>query len=180
MYNLCMKSMSMQRPTTEEYKPYAQKYIDLVPEGDIQDILQENKEDVTRFFGCLPADKHDYSYAPGKWTVKQVLLHMTDVERVMSYRALVGARGDMQTIIHNMDENLYAANATATGRTMEDLLDEFAAVRDASQQLFRHISEEQSIRRTTNHDGTYFTPRSLAYFIAGHGLHHINIIKERY
>jgi uncharacterized damage-inducible protein DinB len=170
----------MQRPTTEEYKPYAQKYIDLVPGGDIRDVLQDNKEDVMRLFGRLPADKHNYSYAPGKWTVKQVLLHMTDVERVLCYRALVAARGDTQTIIHNMDENLYAANAPASGRTMQDLLDEFAAVRHASLHLFRHISKEESTRRTTNHDGTYFTPRSLAYFIVGHGLHHINIIKERY
>ena len=175
-----MKSMSMQRPSAEEYKPYAQKYIDLVPGGDIRHILQGNKEDVTRFFLGLPADKHNHSYAPGKWTVKQVLLHMTDVERVLCYRALVGARGDTQTIIHNMDENLYATNAPVSGRTIQDLLEEFAAVRDASQQLFRYISEEESTRCTTNHDGTYFTPRSLAYFIVGHGLHHINIIKERY
>lgn len=170
----------MQRPTTEEYKPYAQKYIDLVPGGDIPEVMLSNKNATIKFFEGLPDDKHDYCYAPGKWTVKQVLLHMTDVERVLCYRALVAARGDTQTIIHNMDENLYAANAPASGRTMQDLLDEFAAVRHASLHLFRHISKEESTRRTTNHDGTYFTPRSLAYFIVGHGLHHINIIKERY
>lgn len=170
----------MQKPMPDEYRPYAQVYMDHVPEGDIIAVLQQTKEDTIRFFESLPVEKHNYSYAPGKWTVKQVLQHMNDVERVMGYRALVAARGDRHTIIHNMDENLYADNATAGNRTMQDLLEEFEAVRNASQQMFRHVSDAESVLRTNNYDGTYFTPRALAYFIAGHGLHHIHVLKERY
>lgn len=178
--NFRAKENNMQKPMPGEYRPYAQLYMDQVPEGDITEILQQTKVDTIRFFKSLPVEKHTYSYAPGKWTVKQVLLHIIDTERVLSYRALVGARGDTHTVIHSMNENLYADNATAANRTMEDLLEEFEAVRNASQQLFRHVSDEESVLRTNNYDGTYFTPRSLAYFIAGHGLHHIRVLKERY
>mgnify|MGYP002400687698 CR=1 FL=1 len=170
----------MQPPLSAEYRPYFQRYIDLVPQGDIIDVLKQQAKEVTDFFTTLPADIHDYRYADGKWSIKQVLLHITDTERVMSYRALVAARGDMGAILSSMDENLYAENAPYTGRTMDDILEEFAAVRAATLHLLANITEQQSVQRANNSDGTYFTTRALAYIIAGHLLHHIQVIKDRY
>jgi uncharacterized damage-inducible protein DinB len=170
----------MQPPLSAEYRPYFQRYIDLVPQGDIIDVLKQQAKEVTDFFTTLPADIHDYRYADGKWSIKQVLLHITDTERVMSYRALVAARGDMGAILSSMDENLYAENAPYTGRTMGDILEEFAGVRAATLHLLANITEQQSVQRANNADGTYFTTRALAYIIAGHLLHHIQVIKDRY
>lgn len=170
----------MKRPLPAEYRPYFQRYIDLVPDGDIVDILATQQDDVVQFFSSLPADRHDYRYAEGKWSIKQVLMHIVDTERVMSYRALVAARGDVTTVLYGMDENLYAENAPYPGRPMQDILEEFSSVRRASVKLFAHLTAEQSTAPAQNQDGTYFTPRALAYIIAGHIPHHINVIKERY
>jgi len=170
----------MKQPQSAEYRPYFQRYIDLVPQGDIIEVLRQQAEEATAFFSALPADKHDYRYADGKWSIKQVLMHITDTERVMSYRALVAARGDNTTILHNMDENLYANASPYATRTMDDILEEFNVVRASTIKLLANITEEQSIQPANNTDGTYFTPRALAYIIAGHLLHHIQVIKERY
>ncbi len=170
----------MQQPQSTEYRPFFQRYIDLVPQGDIIDMLKQQAKEVTDFFTTLPADKHDYRYADGKWSIKQVLMHITDTERVMSYRALVAARGDNTTILHNMEENLYANSSPYTGRTMDDILEEFNIVRASTIKLLANITEQQSVQRANNADGTYFTTRALAYIIAGHLLHHIQVIKDRY
>lgn len=170
----------MQQPQANEYRPFFQRYIDLVPEGDIIETLRQQAKEAVTFFTSLPADKHDYRYAQGKWSIKQVLMHIIDTERVMSYRALVAARGDTTTVLHGMDENLYAETAPYSGRTMEEILDEFSAVRASTIYLFANTSIEQSVQQANNSDGSYFTTRALAYIIAGHLLHHLGIIKERY
>lgn len=170
----------MWQPQANEYRPFFQRYIDLVPDGDIINTLKQQAKETITFFATLPADKHDYRYAEGKWSIKQVLMHIIDTERVMSYRALVAARGDKTTVLHGMDENLYAETAPYTERTMEEILDEFNAVRASTIHLFANISTEQSVQKANNSDGSYFTPRSLAYIIAGHLLHHLSIVKERY
>lgn len=171
---------TMQRPLPGEYRSYFQRYIDLVPEGDIISVLRQQALELATFFTGLPAEKYNYRYAPGKWSVKQVLMHITDTERVMCYRALVAARGDAATILCSMDENLYAETAPYADRTIEDILDEFNAVRKATIHLLVNMTEEQSLFTAQNSDETAFTARSLAYIIAGHPLHHVNIIRERY
>lgn len=170
----------MQQPQPTEYRPFFQRYIDKVPPGDIIETLRLQTIDATAFFKSIPAGKHDYRYADGKWSIKQVLMHLADTERVMSYRALVAARGDTTTVLCGMDENLYAETTPYTGRTMDDLLDEFNAVRLATIHLLGNITDEQSIHPAHNTDGTPITPRALAYIIAGHLLHHIHVIKDRY
>lgn len=170
----------MQQPQPTEYRPYFQRYIDLVPHGDIIDVLKLQATEATSFFATLPTDKHDYRYADGKWSIKQVLMHIIDTERVMSYRALVAARGDTTTVLYGMDENLYAETAPYADRTMSDLLEEFNAVRAATIHLLANITEQQTVQPVNNTDGTYFTPRALAYIIAGHLLHHTQVIKDRY
>jgi len=169
----------MQRPLPDEHNPYFANYIDLVEEGDFFELLKKNTEETIAFFGSLPPEKHDYRYAEGKWSLKEMLLHITDTERVFAYRALVAGRGDNVTILYSMDENMYAANGHVTNRTMADLVEEFAAVRIASEKLLANLTEEQ----------TYFlaqqkpypvSARALGYVMIGHIMHHIRLAKERY
>jgi len=169
----------MQKPQEGEYRPYFDRYISLIDEGDMTTILRENLKTGIGFFSSLPEHKHDYRYAEGKWTPKEVVMHLTDTERVMSYRALVAARGDSQTPLHSMDVNLYAFNADVSNRTMDSLLREFAVVRAATIALYEHMTEAKS-QLTGNNIEYKITPRALGYIMAGHIVHHINITKERY
>lgn len=170
----------MQRPTSTEYKPFAATYINLVPDKNFLDTLNQSTKDTIAFFNSIPAAKQEYRYAEGKWTIKEVLMHITDTERVMSYRALTGIRGDSKSIMCDMDQDLYVAGADVTDRTISDILEEFAAIRLSTIKLFQHVNVEQSLREVRMNDGTIFTVRALGYIIIGHALHHTNITKERY
>src|SRR6266498_3787134 len=121
----------MQKPSVDEYHQNYQKYFDLVAEGEYLNLLRQNSIDTLKFFGKLPTEKLDYKYASDKWTVKEVLMHIIDTERVFSYRALVAARGDNMTLHQRMDEELYANNVDASRRTLQSLLSEFSAVRSS-------------------------------------------------
>ena len=169
----------MQRPSADEYHPNYQKYFDLVASGDYLDLLGENSVDTVAFFGRLPKDKLDYRYAAGKWTTKEVLMHIIDTERVFSYRGLVAARGDDITLHHRMDEELYASNADASQRTLESLISEFRAVRSSTEQLFENMTDAQS-KRWCNIGTAPMTARAIAYFIIGHARHHVGVIQEKY
>ena len=166
-------------PPVAEYKPYFQGYIDLVPPGEFMDLLSINTGDTYSFFKDISLEKHNYRYAEGKWTIKEVLMHCIDTERVFAYRALVCARGDSKTIMQGMDEDLYAANADVTYRAMGDLVDEFLVVRNNSELLFQYMTEAQSSFVGKNGDDP-ITARSLGYIMIGHIIHHINVTKERY
>ena len=169
----------MQRPLQNEYNPNYQKYFDLVPEGEYLDVLRQNTENTIAFFEDIPFEKHDYNYAPAKWTVKELLMHIIDTERVFAYRGLIAARGDNNTPIHRMDEELYARNVIVSNRTMQSLLAEFIIVRNATEILFENFTEDQS-KLWCNIIPHPMTTRAIGYFIIGHVKHHINIIKERY
>lgn len=169
----------MQKPLTQEYNPYFQAYINLVPDGEFLEVLRQDSADTLHFFKALPYEKHDYHYATGKWTPKEILMHIIDVERVMCYRALVAARGDTTTVLYNMDENLYAENAEVAHRTIEDILSEYTAVRRATEKLFEHITDTQS-RRMANGRPHPITARALGYIVVGHAKHHIGVLRERY
>ncbi len=169
----------MQRPSVNEYNPYFQRYIDLVPHEDFLVLFNGNKEKTSRFFGSIPAAKHDHRYAEGKWTIKEVLMHIIDTERVMAYRAFVAARADDITMLHPMDENKYAANAAVTNRSLASIITEFDAVRNATLTIYDHLTDAQSrfMARGETHP---FTAGALGYIMIGHIEHHINIINERY
>lgn len=169
----------MHKPHPGEYNSYFKRYLDLVPDGNFIDQLKDNTWSVVSFFERLPLEKHTYSYAHGKWTVKQMLLHLIDTERVMSYRALAAARGDERSLLPGMDENLYAANANTDNRNMDDLLGEFNAVRLATLKLFENVSDEQS-EQTANIASHLTTTRALGYIIIGHCIHHLKILQELY
>lgn len=170
----------MLRPCSNEYKPFAATYVNLVPDGHFMDLLNQNTEEAIAFFNSIPATKQDYSYAAGKWTIKEVLMHIADTERVMSHRALTGIRNDTKAIMCDMDQDLYVNGTDVSGRTISDILEEFTAIRTSTIKLFQHVNEEQSLREVHMNDGTIFTVRAFGYIIIGHVIHHINITKERY
>jgi len=168
----------MQRPEVNEYHPGYQKYFDLVPGNDFLVLLDLNTKETIDFFKNIPPEKHDYRYAEGKWTIKEVLMHIIDTERVFAYRALAAARGD-ETPVYRMDEELYARNVDVTSRNLADLISELASVRTTTRFLFEHITDEQS-RRTCNIVTHPMSTRALGYFMIGHVVHHTRVVKERY
>jgi len=168
----------MRKPTASEYAAGYQKYFDLVPEGEYLSLLRQNAIATIAFFESILDEKLDYRYAEDKWTVKEVFMHIIDTERVFSYRGLVAARGDSSPH-YRMDEELYARNVAVSGRSIQSLISEFKAVRDSTEQLFKHLTDEQS-RRSCNIVTHPMTARAIGYFVIGHVQHHVNVIKERY
>jgi uncharacterized damage-inducible protein DinB len=169
----------MQRPSADEYHENYQKYFDLVPEGAYLELLGQNSKETIGFFEAIPRVKLDYKYAPGKWTIKELLMHVIDTERVFSYRALVAARGDTTMPHYRMDEELYAKNVDVSHRTLQSLISEFQAVRSSTEKLFENLTDAQS-RSRCNVVTHPMTARAIGYFIIGHVRHHLKIIEERY
>ena len=142
-------------------------------------LLKSNSLQLNAFFTSIRKEKHDYRYEPGKWTIKQILMHLIDTERVMSYRALAVGRGDTHSQLPNMDENLFATNANVSGRSIDDLLNEFKVVRESTSLLFGYMTDAAS--EFSGHVlGHAITPRALGHIIIGHAEHHMNIIRQRY
>ena len=168
----------MNKPAAGEYNPYFSTYIDLIKEGSIETFFPANTETILDFFSSLPSEKADYRYAEGKWNFREILMHIIDVERVMSYRALAASRGDVSPL-PTMDDQLYLRSSNIEKKTMEYLLDEFSATRNSTVILFEMMTDEQS-SRAGNAGSHPITARALACIILGRPLHHINIIKERY
>jgi uncharacterized damage-inducible protein DinB len=168
----------MQKPSADEYHENYQKYFDLISEGNYFSLLKQNAIDLINQFEKIPVEKLDYKYAEDKWTIKEVLMHIIDTERVFSYRGLIAARGD-NTPIYRMDEERYAQNVDVSHRTRQSLLSEFKAVRSSTEQLFENMTETQSKLRC-NIITHPMTARAIGYFMIGHIVHHLNIIEERY
>jgi uncharacterized damage-inducible protein DinB len=169
----------MQRPSTGEYHANYQKYFDLVEDGDYLNLLRQNSVEVVNFFEKIPVDQLEYRYADDKWSIKEVLMHSIDTERVFAYRALAAARGDNVTLHYRMDEELYARNVDVSRRTLPSLISEFEAVRGSTEELFGNMTDAQS-RQSCNIVTHPMTARAIGYFIIGHVLHHMNVVQERY
>jgi hypothetical protein len=166
------------RPAAGDCAPYAEKYVSLVAGTDILDALRTQlKQTMTLFSGRSERDGN-FRYAPDKWTVKEVLGHVGDAERIFAYRALRIARGD-QTPLAGFEQNDYVRGARFGDRKLADLVDEYADVRHASLSLFSSLDEEAWLRRGVASNSPV-TVRALAFIIAGHELHHRNILNERY
>jgi len=165
------------RPQPDEYSAYASRYVDLVGNGSILEILEYLQQSTYNFFLRMDKDKAGYAYADGKWTVKQVLGHMADTERVFAFRALAFSREAVE--LPGFDQDVYMEKASFNERSLEDIADEFKTIRESSLYLFRSMSEEQSTQKGIA-SGNPVSVRALAYMIAGHELHHIKILKERY
>jgi hypothetical protein len=166
------------RPLVKDHIPYFLKYIDLIPETDVISALKTNHQSTLDFIESIPRLKVNHFYDEGKWTVKQVVNHIIDTERILSYRALRFARGDAQ-LLPGFDENLYVANANLTETNMQLLMDEFDSVRLSTILMFKQLAEKQLLLKGNMASGET-NVLSIGYFICGHAQHHVNVIKERY
>jgi hypothetical protein len=167
-----------QRPAADEYTEFYAGYVHLVPDGHIVATLELQIEDTLALLRGPAADRADHAYAPGKWTVKQVIGHLGDVERLMSCRALRFARHD-STPLPGFDENTYVETAGFEDRPVHGLIDDFAVVRQGTVRMFRGLPGEAWSRHGTA-NGKDVSVRALAWIIAGHELHHLRILQERY
>jgi DinB family protein len=166
------------RPQPGEYDPYYERYIALVPPGDIVAVLERQVPETSSLLISRGAQRADFRYAPDKWSVKEVVGHLCDTERILSYRALRIARGD-QTPIEGFEQDDYVPNGKFGQRSLADLLAEFADIRKATLDLFRHLDAQAAARRGVANKKE-ITARALAYIIAGHELHHRRILEEKY
>lgn len=166
------------RPAPDEYAPYYGRYIALIPDGPIVETLRSQIAETTAVLGALPEAKGEHRYEPGKWSVKEVLGHVIDGERVFSYRALRFARRD-ETPLPGFDENLYVPAAGFSRRTIRSLLDEFRAVREATVHLYQNLDDE-ALSRSGIASENRMSVRALAWTIAGHERHHLGVLRERY
>lgn len=168
----------MARPKTTDFPAYFDRYISRVDTDTLAEAITKYSADLEKFYTNLPETKADYAYAPGKWTLKEVLQHIIDTERVMSYRLLRIARND-KTPLASFDENSFAQFAGASTRSLDELKEEFKAVRKASDLLIRSLNEEQ-LSRSGTASNLPVTANAVGYIIFGHLLHHKAITEERY
>jgi uncharacterized damage-inducible protein DinB len=168
----------LQRPTESEYPNYYQPYVKLVPDGGIVQTLQENLLAVVKLFEGISEEDGLHRYAPGKWSVKEVLGHIIDTERIMSYRLMRAARGD-QTPLAGFNENDYVQAAQTNSLSTEAILEDFKATRNASITLIQNTPVDAWANKG-NANGMEITTRAIAYIIAGHEMHHRKIVEERY
>jgi hypothetical protein len=168
----------MPRPDLQRIPAYYHKYIGQVIEDDLMIALKDQTGNFVRFLESIPENKWDYAYAEGKWTIKDVLQHVIDGERVFAYRCLRFARKD-STPLPGFDENLYALEAKAGKRDWNDLIEEFKTVRKSSIWMFRSFGEEElNAEGVANGEKNYVL--GFGFILVGHTLHHMKVIKEKY
>jgi len=167
----------IKRPQPDEYSAFAARYVDLVGNGPIIEILEYLQQMTYNFFLRIDPDKAAYAYAEGKWTVKQVVGHVADTERVFAYRALAFSREAIE--LPGFDQDVYMEKATFNTRSLEDIANEFNTVRESTLYLLKSFTEEQTMQKGIA-SGNPVSVRALAYMIAGHEMHHVKILKERY
>ena len=166
------------RPDPGEYEAFYAGYTELVPDGNVLRTLEEGWARTRALLDPLPQGAGARRYAEGKWSVREVVGHMADAERVFAYRALHMARSDPAPL-PSMDQELWARGSGAAARPLADLLAELGAVREATLGLFRGLAPEALERRGVA-SGVEFTVRSVAWIIAGHEIHHRELLRERY
>lgn len=168
------------RPQEGEYAPYTIAYISEVPDdgGDVLGHLKNNYSIIRKHIESLPADKLTTPHEAGEWTVQEILVHMTDTERVFAYRALRIARGDT-TPLPGFEQDDYVPPSKANDRNLTDILEEYRAVREATLTLLASL-DDSVLMNSTLTSGNPTTLRALIYIIAGHELHHLVSIKENY
>ena len=173
-----MPKITIQRPAAGEYAPPHTGYVNEVPDGDVVALLKKQNGETLRLLGRIGEKKSRHRYAPGKWSIREVVGHMTDTEHVFAYRALRFARGD-KTPLPGFDEVAWGNASNADTRTLKSLLEEFAAVRATTLAMIKSFSPEL-LNRTGTASGHPVSVRGLVYVMAGHERHHVRILKERY
>jgi uncharacterized damage-inducible protein DinB len=166
----------MNKPKPEEYAPFYGTYMKLVNDDPLQ-MLESAINTTYDFFSNITEDVAGYAYAEGKWTIKEVLGHLTDAERTFAYRVLAFSRGQQE--LPGFDENTYVEKSTFNSRSIKELAEEFRAVRESNLYLLRSLTSGQ-LAATGIANGNKISVNTIIYIMAGHELHHINIVKERY
>jgi uncharacterized damage-inducible protein DinB len=166
------------RPDLSRVPKFYHNYISHVPQDELSEAFNAETPAFIEFIESIPRDKYDYHYADGKWTIKEVLQHIIDAERIFAYRALCFARKD-KTFLPGFDENDYADNAKAATRDWNNLVSEFKFVRLASEYLFNSFDADQlDATGTSNNSSVYVL--GIGYLLIGHTMHHMRVVKERY
>ena len=166
----------MNRPQTQEYPEWGNTYIRLV-EGDVIEILTKQATEFAEFINSL-VEKADYAYAPGKWTIKELIGHIVDTERILVFRLLSFARGE-KAALPGFEEDDYVAAAHFQDRSLFSFAEEFTLLRKANLYLINSLNDDE-LNVIGNANGKQMSVRSLVYILAGHIIHHTNVIKERY
>jgi uncharacterized damage-inducible protein DinB len=170
--------MLVTKPESSEYAAYYGTYISKIESNDLLTELKENVLAFSDFIKKLPEEKLDYRYDEGKWTIKEIIVHLTDAERIFAYRALRFARKD-KTSLAGFEENDYVQESNASNQSVKQLLEEFNAVRQASISLYKSFTAEMYLR-TGAANGNEISVRALGFIIVGHVIHHQQTIVERY
>lgn len=173
-----MTTAAYSRPDKSEYPVYCEGYVARVPAGDIVDTLASQLAETLALFRNIPEARGDYSYAEGKWSVKEVIGHITDGERILAYRALRFARGDA-TPLAGYEQDDYVRGGGFDKRSLKDLTDEFETARRATISLFSSFDGEAWSRRGVANENE-MSVRAVAYVLAGHERHHLEILRTRY
>jgi hypothetical protein len=166
------------RPDATEYAPFYASYVARVPEADVLSALRDDGTEITAALAAIPASRWGFRYGDGKWSVRELVGHVIDAERIFTYRALRLARGD-STPLPPFEENDYVRTAGSEARTMADLVDELRAVRESTVRMFASFPGEAWTRKGIV-SGREVSVRALAYITAGHARHHLAILRERY
>ena len=168
----------IQRPELKEYPSYILRYLDLVKGGDVIKQLKEQGDETAVLLGSLSETMAMHTYEPGKWTIKEVLGHIIDTERIMAYRALCFSRKESMAL-PGFDQDEYVEYGNFNERKISDIVKEFVTLRASNIALFESFNQEQLLQ-IGSANSREVSVRALIYMIAGHEAHHINIIKEHY
>jgi uncharacterized damage-inducible protein DinB len=170
--------MRISKPSISDLSEYYQSYLHYVPEDDLMQVLKEQKSVIENFVSSVPAAKESFRYADGKWMLKEVVGHLCDTERILSYRALRIARND-KTPMSGFEENEYTPNSNYKDRTLKNIAEELLAVRAATILLFENMSEDMFDRKGIANNNEV-TVRGILFFTVAHARHHMGVIKEKY
>lgn len=173
-----MATATAQKPEETEYLPYYGRYISLVQDGDILELLSKQLDETLPLLRSIPQSQASFRYAPDKWSINELVGHLIDSERIFAYRALRFARND-QTPVPGYEQDDYVRNASFNDWSLSELIDEFECVRRSTIFLFKHLNSD-AWTRTGVANGSEASVRALAYIIAGHELHHRGILRSRY
>jgi hypothetical protein len=173
-----MTTSQRSRPDASEYASFFHRYVELVPDGDVVELLRADGRELVETIRRIPSGRAGHRYGPDKWTIRQVIGHLIDAERIFTYRALRVARGD-RTPLAPFDENAYVRTAGSDARTLTELARELEVVREASALLFESLPEDAWTLSGIASDREV-SLRALAYITDGHARHHLRILRERY
>lgn len=168
----------MSRPAEGDFGEFYRHYISLASGIIPSELVSNHAKDIVEFISGIPEDKAGYAYAEGKWTIRQMLQHMLDTERIFVYRLIWIARADGRSL-PGFNENAFAAEAPATHRKLEDLKSEFLSLRESTDFLIQSLTEDE-LSRKGEASGYPVTVNALCFIIFGHNLHHLEVLKRKY